>query len=256
MSRADQHARDMAQFLYFEKSTTQFDGETIQEALDNTPHKLDGIHTGNTILNFITVGAGITLEDGILRIQEDASLNVDGDIFSIGDNQFDGDSRFGTVTINGDFTINGDTDFTDTTVDFSSATVLGLATQAVVLPAWTQAYKYSGSPSSAPNNIFINRATLEGKELLVTVYDQNNVDEMGVIMAYFPNIGANMPSDHAVTLGFVHNAGGTNYIEYNQGRLRGNGMRVLLVLYRDPVVAPVGGISFDSNTAIQWSNTI
>jgi hypothetical protein len=255
MSRADQHARDMAQFLYFENSSTQFDGDTIQDALDNTPHKLDGIHTGNTILNFITVGAGITLKDGILRIQETASLNVDGDIFSIGDNQFDGDSRFGTVTINDAFTINGDSDFTDTTVDFSNATVLGLSTESV-LPAWTQAYKYSGSPSSAPFNTSVSRTLLEGKEVLVTVYDQNNTDEMGVVMSYFPNIGGNIPSDHIVTLGIVRDDGGINYVSYQNGQVRGNGMRVLLVLYRDPIIAPVGGISFDSNTAISWSNTI
>jgi hypothetical protein len=254
MSRADQHARDMAQFLYFEKSTTQFDGETIQEALDNTPHKLDGIHTGNTILNFITVGAGITLEDGILRIQEDASLNVDGDIFSIGDNQFDGNSRFGTVTVNGDFTINGDTDFTDTTVDFSSATVLGLSTDAV-LPAWTQAYKHNGSPASAPTIVTISRALLEGKEILVTVYENKNEDEMGVVMAYFPNIGSNMPNDHIVNIGLIRAERDPKWITYTQGQLHSD-TAILLVLYRDPVVAPVGGISFDSNTAIQWSNTI
>ena len=90
---------------------------------------------------------------------------------------------------------------------------------------------------------------------MIVVYDPNNVDEMSVLYTYFPNIGNTMPSDHVVNLASVWDDGGTTRVEYRNNQMDANGTKLLLVLARDPVVFPVGGIGFDVNTAITWSNT-
>jgi hypothetical protein len=256
MSRADEHAQDLAEFLFFEDTTTDFTGLTnLQEILDDLTNKTDGVHLGTTSIQFADILAGAEINSGILTVDLNATLVVDGESYFTNTINSIGLAELDDVDITGTLNTFGDVDFNDSTLDFSTATIVGFPANPAVLPNWTQVYRYSGTPASASQVVGISRAAVEGKELVIVVYDPNNVDEMSVLYTYFPNIGNNMPTDHIVNLASVWDDGGGTRVEYQNNQMNANGTRLLLVLARDPIVFPVGGIGFDVNTAITWSNT-
>ena len=251
MSKADEHAQDLAEFLYFDISGTQFPtAENVQDVLESVANRNDGDHTGTTQMDKVVISDDLYVVNRIL-VANGGTLAINGDSQFLGTNLFQGNSSFTGTSL----TIDVDTDFTSSTVDFTNSTLVGLPTTSASLSPWVQAYRYTGQPTFAPRAVNISRSALEGKEILVVVYDPNEVDEMGVIYNYFPVIGNNMPSDHIVKLGTIHEDGGINRVTYRNGQIEAWGMKTLLVLTRDPVVFPVGGITFDSNVAITWSNT-
>ena len=256
MSRADEHARDLAEFVFFEDATTEFTGLlNVQEVLNSITTKNNGNHTGTTNLQTVEIANGLRLLDGFLLIEEDATLRVMGETILNGALTSFDKSDLSDVDINGTVNTFGDVDFNNSVLDFSSATVVGFPTNTATLPNWSQAYRYPSSPSTASRSVTITRSLLEGKELIIVVYDPNSVDEMSVVHTYFPVIRSNMPLDHVINLGTIWDDSGTSRVEYRSGAMDANESRILLVLARDPVVFPVGGITFDATTAITWSNT-
>ncbi|URC15363.1 hypothetical protein GD1_239 [Paraglaciecola Antarctic GD virus 1] len=247
MSKADDHAQDLAEFLYFDNTTTDFAGENLQEVLNNISAKSNGVHTGEANMENVRITNDLYVVNRIL-------VANGGRLVTNGEFQAGGEALFiSAVEFRGDVTFDASIDFLGSNVDFSGATVVGLDADST-LPDWTQAYKFLGSPSSAPQSININRSILKGKEILVVLYDPDNVDEISVVIGYYPEIGNSIPPDHSIVIGVSHDDGQGYPIEYQNGTLDANRSKVLLVLVRDPVIHPKGGISFDASTSIQWSN--